>query len=279
MRMDIPNDTTLPFFAYGVFKPGQLCFSRIKDFIKHAAEAKVNGILKERDGIPLLIKSQDSKVKGYLIYFKSGSEDIAYRRIIEIEPEEVYRWSKIKVNDQILSNALLGTREQRGSSDLEHVEEWNGKNDPFFVQGLNEVEDILKNNSTFDWEYKSLFRLQMAYTFLWSVIERYAGLKYHFGKRTNEKVYQIANEKCFAKSLKKHVQKTREVFSTTDLSKYILDPDNPEKSIRYYYQVRSNAVHRGKGVIKDFDTVKLSLEELLAIFRDILNEAFREYEI
>ena len=99
-------------------------------------------ILKERDGIPLLIKSQDSKVKGYLIYFKSGSEDIAYRRIIEIEPEEVYRWSKIKVNDQILSNALLGKREQRGSSDLEHVEEWNGKNDPFFVQGLNEVEEI-----------------------------------------------------------------------------------------------------------------------------------------
>ena len=66
------------------------------------------------------------------------------------------------------------------------------------------------------------------------------------------------------------------MFNTTDLSKYTLDPNNPVKSIDYYYQVRSNAVHRGKAVARDFDTVKLSLKELLAIFRDILNEAFKE---
>lgn len=274
--MNIPNDTALPFFAYGIFKPGQLCFPRIEDLIRETVEVKVNGILKERDGIPLLIESVYSKIKGYLIYFNSGSEGDAYRRIIEIEPDEVYQWSEIKVNNDIISNVLLGRKKQRGSSDLEHVGEWDGRNDPFFVQGLDEVETILKNNSKFDWEYKSLFRLQMAYTFLWSAIERYAGLKYHLGKKTNEKVYQIANEKCFAESLKKNVKGVREVFSTTDLNSYKLDPEDPKKSLKYYYQVRSNAVHRGKGVIRDFNTIKLSLEELLAIFKDMLGEAFKK---
>lgn len=116
----------------------------------------------------------------------------------------------------------------------------------------------------------------MAYMLLWSAIERYAGLKYHLGKRSNEKVYQIAGEKCFADALQKIVQNRREVFSTTDLKKYTLDPSDPDKSIRYYYQVRSNAIHRGKAVTRDFDTVKSSLEELLAIFKELLNESFQQ---
>ena len=111
---------------------------------------------------------------------------------------------------------------------------------------------------------------------LWSAIERYSGLKYHLGKKSNEKVYQIAGEKCFVYALKKIVQKKREVFSATDLTKYTLDPRDPEKSIRDYYQVRSNTIHRGKTVTRDFDTVKSSLEELLAIFKEVLRESFRQ---
>ncbi|MBX3007621.1 MAG: hypothetical protein KF816_06290 [Melioribacteraceae bacterium] len=236
----------------------------------------VNGYLKERDGIPLLIKSDHSKINGYLIYFNSGKEAEAYYRIIDIEPDEVYRWEEVTVNQAISANALLGKREQRGSSDIENIDEWDGKNDPLFLQGVEEVEAILNNNSSFTWDYKKLFRLQMGYLLLWSAIERYAGLKYHLGKRANEKVYKIALEECFKDSLKKNVKKVREVFSATDLEKYVLDPNDPEKSIRYYYQIRSNAIHRGKAVTNDFDTVKSSLTELLAIFKDLLKNAFDE---
>lgn len=239
-------------------------------------EGTVDGVLKERDGIPLLIKSSYSKIKGYVIYFYNGKENDAYYRIIEIEPDEVYRWDEIKVNDGIVANVLLGKKVQKGSYDLEHLEEWDGKSDPFFKQGLEEVEAILRDNSNFDSEYRSLFRLQMAYTLLWSAIERYAGLKYHLGNRANEKVYQIAQEKSFVDSLRKNVKGTRKVFSAADLSRHTLDPLDPEKSIRYYYQVRSNTIHRGKSVTSDFEIVKSSLEELLAIFKDILDEAFKK---
>lgn len=276
--MNRPVDVLLPFFAYGLFKPGQLCYSRISDLVENSTECAVQGLLKERDGIPLLVKgNSNSNIKGYLIRFIAGEENKAYDRIISIEPDEVYRWEIVKVNDSD-ANALVGRREQRGSSDLEHIDEWDGRDDPFFKQGLEEVEAILKANSNFDWEFRSLLRLQMAYALLWSAIERYAGLKYHLGKDVDKKVYQIASEKCFADALKKIVQNKREVYSTADLGKFTLDPIDPEKSIRYYYQVRSNAIHRGKAVTRDFDTMKSSLEELLAIFKELLNESLRTSE-
>ena len=187
----------------------------------------------------------------------------------------MYRWGQVKANEGVAAYSLLGKRELRGSSHLEDLE-WDGRSDPFFKQGLEEVEAILGDNSDFDSEFRSLLRLQMAYTLLWSAIERYAGLKYHLGKRASNKVYQIAEEKCFADSLRRNVEGEREVYSATDLSRHRLDPNDPERSIRYYYQVRSNTIHRGKAIIRDFDTVKSSLEELLAIFRDVLSEAFKD---
>ena len=277
-KINLPNDTSLPFFAYGIFKPGQLSFSRIRDVVERTVECTVGGALKERDGIPLLVLGKDfsTNIKGYLIYFTPGKEKDAYKRIMQIEPDKVYRWEVVKIND-LSANVLVGRRYQRGSSDLEQVEEWNGKDDPFFKQGLEEVEAILKANSNFDRDYRALFRLQMAYTLLWIAIERYAGLKYHLGKEATEKVNQIAEEKAFADALKRVVKEKRFVFSTTNPEdKCTLDPDNPKHSIEYYYQVRSNTVHRGKAVTRDFDTLKSSLEELLAIFKELLNESFRE---
>lgn len=274
--MNHPPNIHLPFFAYGLFKPGQLCYSRISNLVASTSRCTVSGTLKERDGIPLLIPINNClPIKGHIIRFIAGHEEEAYNRIVGIEPDEVYQWGAVKVCDSD-ANALLGKRADRGSSDIEHLDEWDGKTDPFFKQGIAEVEAILQANSSFDWEYRALLRLQMAYTLLWSAIERYAGLKYHLGKRSNEKVYSIAGEKCFRKALKNVVHHTRVVYSTTDLQKYTLDPDDPDKSIRYYYQVRSNAVHRGKAVVRDFETLKSSLEELLLIFKELLSDSFQE---
>ena len=274
--MKRPDNISLPFFAYGIFKPGQLCYSRIGDLVENKTKCSVNGYLKERDGIPLLILGDNySNIKGYLIHFILGKEPEAYDRIISIEPDEVYRWDIVKVDNKYV-NVLVGKKEKTGSSDLEHIDEWDGSTDPFFKQGIEIVEEILEANQNFDWDFKALLRLQMAYMLLWSSIERYAGLKYHLGKDVINKVFKIAEEDCFVNSLRKNVRENRSVHSTTKLDKYILDPSNPKKSIKYYYQVRSNVVHRGKAVVRDFDTIKNSLVELLAIFKELLKESFRQ---
>lgn len=272
---NLPANIELPFFAYGLFKPGQLCYFRIKDLVKEIKDGKVEAFLKERDGIPLLVKNANFNVKGKLIIFKRGEEINAYKRIIEIEPDEVYKWDVITVNNSWEANVLIGKKVSKGSADLEHFEEWDGSKDPYFTHALVEIQEILKYNSAFDNKYKSLFNLQMAYSLLWSALERYAGLKYHFGERVTEKVYQIANEDCFIKNLRKQVKENRTICSTTNLKEYTLDPDDPKNSIKYYYQVRSNSIHRGKSVYRDFDTVKSSLSELLTIFQELIKESFK----
>jgi hypothetical protein len=273
-------DTNLPFFAYGLFKPGELCFFRIRDLVdkKRSREAGVNGALKERDGIPLLVEG-NFKIEGYLIYFKNGKEKEAYKQIIEIEPKKVYYWYIIDLEKGISANVLRGKSPDKGSSDfsdLEYWTNWTGKTDPFFNEALYEVKAILDQDaSVLSNDYGSLFRLQMGYMLLWSSIERYAGFRHHLRGKATEKVQHIAKEPCFADSLKKNVKKTRTVTSTTDLKEYTLDPDNPKKSIDYYYQVRSNVVHRGKAVRKDFDILRSALKELLPIFRELLEEAWK----
>jgi hypothetical protein len=84
--MNVPDHIKLPFFAYGLFKPGQLCFFRIQDFVRSTVLAEVPGRLKERDGVPLLILNNDVMVKGVCIEFQDGFAQEAYERIAEISP-------------------------------------------------------------------------------------------------------------------------------------------------------------------------------------------------
>lgn len=274
--MNLPDDSTLPFFSYGLFKPGELCYSRISDLVQHTKKSTIKGFLKERDGIPLLVLENGAMViNGYLIFFQPEKGMEAYTRINSIEPDKVYRWDQIEIDDHMV-NVLVGKRENRGSSDLEYFAEWSGRKDPFFNQGLEEVSSMLEDNSKFDWDFRALFRLQMAYSLLWTAIERYAGLKYHLGGKVIEKILQIAQEDSFAEGLKRYVSSQRSVICVTDLEKYTLAPNNPLKAIKYYYQVRSNAVHRGKAVTRDFDTMRSSLEELLKIFQYMIEESFKK---
>jgi len=242
----------------------------------------VHGVLKERDGVPLLVLGGQHEVRGALIFFREGAEVEAYTRVSDIEPEKVYRWDEVDVDtpdgEAVRANALIGRRPGRGTADLEHHEEWDGRSDPLFTDALDEVGRLLRENPDFGEDYTALFRLHMAYNLLWTAIERYAGLRYHLGKRAVEKVRQIAGAPAFPELLKKHVSRSSEVFGSADLGRNVLDPEAPERAIDYYYAVRSNAVHRGKVVFRDFDMLRDSTSELLAIFRGLLAQSLGQAE-
>jgi len=104
--------------------------------------------------------------------------------------------------------------------------------------------------------------------------ERYVSLRYHLGDKVTEKVGQLAHEPAFAQSLRQRVKTDRKVYrANRPGEKEVLDPESPEKAVRYYYQVRSNITHRGKGAFRDYDMLEKSLAELLAIFREVLKAA------
>ena len=87
----------------------------------------------------------------------------------------------------------------------------------------------------------------------------------------------LADEAAFARALQESVQNGRTIFrADRPGEKEVLDPKNPRKSVKYYYQVLSNITHRGKAVIRDHELLRDSLSELLRIFKCVLREAFAE---
>lgn len=274
--MEQPPNIDRPFFAYGLFRPGQLAFFQIREFVGKVTEpARVAGNLFLRDGLPIIDPGGQGYTKGALLTFQPGRASVAYASISAMEPDKHYRWYEAKVRQQPV-NVLVGRSPNKGSIQCEDTQ-WNGWDDPLFTAALDVVDEMLKSQNIDQDLMKHLFRLQMAYLLLWSSIERYVSLRYHLGDRVTEKVSQIAHESAFAESLRKHVNECREVYRTDRPGdKEVLDPRSPEKAVRYYYQVRSNIIHRGKGVVRDYEILKASLEELLPIFREVLRTAAQE---
>jgi len=127
---------------------------------------------------------------------------------------------------------------------------------------------------SFDWE--RLFRLQMAYLLLWTAIERYCSLAYGPGLEPSKKIIKLAEDKLFEKILREIIERKAIIYDSRDpKDKYELDVDDISSTIQYYYAVRSNLSHRGKGAWKDGEIIRLSLRELLNIFKLFLNKKFQ----
>jgi hypothetical protein len=275
--MEPPKILEFPFFAYGVFKPGELAFLQIKDLVESTkADQFVKGEVRLRDGLPIADLEKEGELRGELITFRKGSENQAYQRIAALEPGNQYRWDVCSLGDKA-ANILVGLSPNKGSIYSEY--EWEGRKDPLFTDALDVIAETLDTNKDFTMDLKPMFRLEMAYMLLWSAIERYSSLRYHLGHKATEKVMNIAKEEAFKNALQSHVSETRKVQRADRPKQSIaLTRDEPEESLLYYYQIRSNLVHRGKAAFEDFNRVKCSLEELLPIFRSVLEVAFQESE-
>lgn len=282
--MNPPDNIELPFFAYGLFKPGQLAFYKIQNLIGSYSQTNIFGYLKERDGVPIFVESDNSLLKGFLIKFKDECEAEGYAKITSLEPKKYYKWIESVTTDNITCNVLLGKNPNKGTSDFENGI-WDGKKDPYFNEALIEIRSILedeKNNRPIGpSNFEAFFRLQMAYLLLWISIERYASLRYNLSETPFKKIMHIADDEIFPILLEKYYSKDKYPNRKTVIFKsnnpndvYKLDPLNAKKSLKYYYQVRSNSVHMGKTIFYDYETIKAALKELLEIFTDILNYSF-----
>ncbi|MCC6814507.1 MAG: hypothetical protein IT498_10745 [Rubrivivax sp.] len=281
LLMEIPTNPEIPFFAYGAFRPGELAFLKIREFVDRCEQDGVPGTLRIRDGLPIAdLASTNSQIDGFLIFFREGTQEEAHKKIVELEPDKQYEWKPIQSIGGQTANILAGLKPRKGSKELE--EPWTGKNDPLFTSALEVIDEVLDDiqNHQSTWDLKPLFRLEMAYLLLWTAIERYASLRYHLYRNANQKVEEISTEMAFQNALRKYVKSEPDGnFRTVNRAdnpeeSYKLDPGNPKKSIKYYYQVRSNLTHRGKGIHADHHMMLSSLQELIAIFRETLAAAF-----
>ena len=168
-----PNNS-LPFFAYGIFRRGQISHFCIKDYVDTVHKSlQIKGRLYIRDGIPLLDVGQDyGQIEGDLISFKPQFESMAFQSIENLEPQKYYKWGVIQTPKGD-ANILLGRSPQKGS--VAESNYWNSWDDPLFTTLFDVVDEQLAHND-FDLDGKSFLKLQMTYLLLWTSIERFVSL-------------------------------------------------------------------------------------------------------
>ena len=283
-HVGMPDDINMPFFAYGIFKPGQIAYNQIRKFSNgKPIELDVEYEMLFRDGVPLLNgeKNPHFLTKGFLINFKNPYK--AYKRITKAEPEELYQWGIIDVGG-IEANALIGKETDCGCfyDREEKLSDYDYRNDSFFIDARELIKGCIDDYKDIKGiTMKDFFIIQMHYMLLWSVIERFCSFKYGYFNIGGNK-FNFAKESVFINILKQ-IEREDKVFSSDKLELHELDSDDYEESISYYYTIRCNVVHKGKSV-KEEDKVKLklSLEELFRLFegvyKDTLNQNNQELE-
>lgn len=278
-----PNDENIkkPFFAYGIFKPDQIAFSKIKDFTWKFEPCEIPYSMLIRDGVPIIGKRESLQhvTRGYKLYFNKEDCKKAYDVISKTEPFELYEWDLLEIDGEEC-NVLIGKDSKLGSyphiddSDR-YIEDFDGSKDPYFDNLVDFIRKELKeknfNNQT------RFYNLQMYYMLLWSAIDRYCSLKYGAYHDQWELRSKLADDSVFIESLEECLDnercKNRSVFSTR-LKKFYLNPKNPWFAINYYYTIRCNTVHRGKTRKVEEGILSESLDELLDIFEKVIDKTF-----
>ena len=291
-KIEIPEDVNMPFFAYGVFKSGQLAYPRIKDYIDgEPVKSKTKYPLKNINGVPILLKNDgdyDYGTLGELLYFKTDYAEDMYEIIRSVKTKSLYIWDTITVKDlendeNIKANVLIGYKPKIDKPLYENWVEYDWKKDLTLSEVINiiynkvhKVKVELKDTNKVN--VKDFFTLQMNYMLLWSAIDRYLNLKYGFNKQWENLVF-LSEEEIFKKAILKHIPdcyETPVVYSHEDLRDYELDKQRSLCCLRYYYAIRCNVVHSGKSCFMDFEVLAYSLCELLNILKDVLADTFGE---
>ena len=112
--------------------------------------------------------------------------------------------------------------------------------------------------------------------FLWTIIERFTFLRYSLGANATKRVYLLEKNEYFISGLKKYVSNERKIFNTQDLEHEVLELDNPKNAIKFYYQVRNNLTHRGKGISKDYYVINECYNELFNIIQFVIKNTLDE---
>lgn len=302
-----PDNPRLPFFAYGIFKPGQLAFLQICDLVGSKAEDSIRGGLWLRNGMSVYDPEDGGVVEGVVLTFQSGKEPAAYQAICNMEPQHHYGWYETKTMGGVKVNCLKGRALETLRQD--HVRLWSDltRKDEVFDEaglviqaGLKELDELEKLERSWRATQKTgtcshgpstghrppvdeklgcarLFRAEMYYMLLWSMIERYLSMRYRLTGNTESKLDRMSDDKHLRSALSRYCGVVRKEVHRSDnpSAKKVLNPDRLGDALDYYYQIRCNMVHHGKD-LEDYNQLRDALVSLWQIFDATLNGAYAE---
>ena len=284
-QVKVPYDKDFlkrPFFAYGIFKRGQLSHSRIRDCIDEIEPYEVNRKMRIKDGVPLIVNQESTKItKGQKISFLEDKRVDAYEAISATEPDTIFGWDTIDVGGDEC-NVLVGKHYGGTIGHVDgggnYLDDFDGSNDPFFNKVPKFIcEELEKLESDDD---ESIFKFQMYYMLLWTAIDRYCALKYEFSTSQGDILEQFYKDELFKQAVQElELEERGKIRSARDGGVFYYDLDRMDYVANFYYTIRSNVVHRGKEQNNKMNELKRSLNDLLDIFDLVIKKSFNENEI
>jgi hypothetical protein len=278
-EVGLPTDTSLPFFAYGLLRRSAPGFLMLRDVTDAAERGAVRGRLFVRDGLPLLAPSPDGKlVHGDVMTFRRGAEDEAYAVIGSFEPAIHYTWQTVPMakGDPGVVNVLAGIDPTTGSV-ASDSNEWRPGPDFAFAEAMEEIAELMDRDGQTEFgadaslEVRRMFRLQMGYLLLWSLIERYAVLRFGAVDDIEVRIEKLGLVSDLDQSI---AQVSRRLGADLPpVHDKRVSPvrwlDEEHHSLAYFREVRHHLVHRGKGM-PDAERLRVCLAVLHAAFGTVL---------
>lgn len=266
---------------YGSLKPDELAHHQIARHVIEHSEARLEGFaVRTRDGLPIVMEARRESVSGALLRFDENES--AYETVSDYESGDLYRWEVLDVQVREKTeeaNVLVPRSPNRGSDDHEFGDQWSSALDPVLGFGLavvsqlaEEAHDAPPSALGETWDFaRSFFRMQAAYLLAWSVTERYSALLFGSGQEPGERVQRLESWPTFEGAIQgAGVRTERRVVDSRDPSKSVTIHGDGQKAWTYWYRVRSNLSHRGKGANRDADIVRESLVDLHDVLRLML---------
>lgn len=269
-----------PLFVYGALKPDELAFQQIAAFVSTHSPAAASGhALRSRDGLPLLVNAPHHHVKGALLNFVDCRA--GYDAVRRFEPRKHYKWAPVGVSvgvseGAMTANALVARSEDKGA-EQEHVESWSCADDPVFTEGVPVAAalaapwlEVDKSGEGVPWQ--QLFHLQAAYLLVWTAVERVSALRFGPATPPGERLHALAGLRDFPRWFQEADVRAglRRVVDSRDPNDHEDLRSDGSNAWKYWYQVRSNMSHRGKGAHRDVDIVAKALVDVHDLLRLLL---------
>ena len=293
-KLQPPLNTSHPFIAYGIFRPGDISFLLIKDFVQYNPESiEIKGDIKVRDGVKIFSGNGNETVSAYLIHFTSSEADKAYEVISNKESYYLYIWSIIDY-EGMKCNILEAINMTKGSINYKEAKEsgidfwtidqrhWEDAFQFLYseIKSLQKPE-VYSTENILDFgcmtlpeiKNENLFRIQQNYLFLWSMIERFSYYRFG-GENSIQRIEQLFREfssflesgDFVAKEVINFKLKQGELFSSETLR----NNHKIEKgaiNFYFFYSVRNNMVHTFKTMNHDIPRTFYAFIELFFLFK------------
>lgn len=277
----IAGSVSLPLFTYGTLKPGQPAHRQIAGFLDKIEEAVlVDHALFVRDGLPGVQPVPGGETNGFLLWPRYGAETELLGVLAQFEPSSLYQSPRevdVITTAGVRVSALTHLMRQpaKGSPQEWPDQTWSCANDPLFRFGLPEmVRDLRRiqrtkehtdcDNALFWEEFVPTLGVFLA---LNGVLERYLTLSQPPTSVWNQ-LGRLGESESGLRAVAGAPEPCRtSVFVTTSLKRLDWTPRN---AWRFWYQVRSNAVHRGKGAFLDLELLATSADGLALALTNLI---------